>query len=576
MALPNPIPDNPNRWSGWKNYNSPNFYERLCLDFSSNARADVIEDHCRQILVWWQKKLPLKNQPSNPMAQMLRGGLDEAPQFLAEARTKLLDPKERARIDEEIHGKLLGKALEEFQKLLDFTIADKRLSKESEEKLRIAGEGLGLDRAKIDATITAALENTGAVRIVEQPSAEPAPDPAAVPPATPRPAQAPAPPPAVPAASGSPSDEFRRILKMSRLCLDGDEMSDDQRDAMCNLGESLGLTGGEAEDLIDAYLEEMASAPMAPATKAPQSGHGRQAVAAPSPAAARAAAAAKAPAPVANRPAAAPAAEVKKEPPIEINTSPAAIALERAKYPNFTNQIGVEMSLVPTGRFTMGSAEAGAQPNEAPETPVVLSCFYMARVPITNEQYEIFAPTHAAKRAPWADGRHPVLYVSWNEAAAFCEWLSKREGRTYRLPTEAEWEYSARGQDGRVFPWGNWSSVGLFANFADARTNFPWRDASFDDGFAETAPVGSFPRGASPFGIEDLSGNVFEWCLDCYEPYKGKEILNPKNLSKGRQRVYRGGSWKSRMSSLRASARAFNEPSYLANDVGFRIVCECA
>ena len=96
MALPDPIPDNPSRWPDWKNYNSPDLYARLCLDSSSNATAEIIEDHCRRILVWWQKKLPLKSQPSNPLAQMLRGGLDEAPHFLAEARTKLLDPKERA------------------------------------------------------------------------------------------------------------------------------------------------------------------------------------------------------------------------------------------------------------------------------------------------------------------------------------------------------------------------------------------------------------------------------------------------------------------------------------------------
>ena len=87
MALPDPIPDNPSRWPDWKNYNSPDLYARLCLDSSSNATAEIIEDHCRRILVWWQKKLPLKNQPSNPLAQMLRGGLDEAPHFLAEART---------------------------------------------------------------------------------------------------------------------------------------------------------------------------------------------------------------------------------------------------------------------------------------------------------------------------------------------------------------------------------------------------------------------------------------------------------------------------------------------------------
>ncbi len=579
MALPNPIPDNPNRWAGWKNYNSPDFYERLCLDFSSNATPDVIEDHCRQILVWWQKKLPLKNQPSNPMAQMLRGGLDDAPGFLAEARTKLLDRKERAKIDEEIHGKLLGKAVEEFQKLLDFTLADKRLTKDSEEKLRIAGGGLGLSQEKIDETVAAALERTGSVRVVDQPPPEPAP--------IPGPASAPIPitvptlaVAAAPAASGRPSDEFRRILKMSRLCLDGDEMSDDQRDAMCNLGESLGLTGGEAEDLIDEYMEGMASMPMAPAGKAPSAAHGRPASVAPSPVAARAAAQAKASAPAAIRPPASPAPPIpdpvaKKEPLIEINLSPAALAMDRAKYANFTSKIGLEMFLIPSGRFTMGSEEPGAQPNEGPVTPVVLSRFYMSRLPVTNEQYEVFDPTHAVKRAPWADGRHPVLYVSWNEAAAFCEWLSKREGKTFRLPTEAEWEFSARGHDGRIFPWGSWNSVGQYANFADVRTNFPWRDVSVDDGFAETAPAGSFPRGASPFGIEDLAGNVFEWCLDCYEPYKGKEILNPRAV-KGRQHVYRGGSWKSRMSSLRATARAFNEPSYLANDVGFRIVCECA
>ena len=563
MALPDPIPDNPSRWPDWKNYNSPDLYARLCLDSSSNATAEIIEDHCRRILVWWQKKLPLKNQPSNPLAQMLRGGLDEAPHFLAEARTKLLDPKERARIDAELHSKLLGNALDEFRKLLDFTLADKRLSKESEEKLSIAGQGLGISQADIDAVITAALESKGAARVVEAPPPEPAPAPVSV--AVPSLAAA--------AASGSPEDEFRRILKMSRLCLDGDEMSDDQRDAMCNLGESLGLTGGQAEDLIDEYLEVMSGAPMMPAAKSAPVAHSRQQAHAPPPVPVRAAPVAKAAAPGSNRPA---VPVAKKEPQIEINISPAALAGERQKFPNFTSAIGVEMFLVPSGRFAMGSDCADAQPNEGPVTPVVVTCFYMARMPITNDQYEMFDPTHKAKRAPWADGKHPVLYVSWNEAVAFCQWLGKRERKTYRLPTEAEWEYSARGGDGRIFPWGTWSTAGHFANFADASTNFPWRDPSVNDGFAQTAPVGSFPRGASPFGIEELAGNAFEWCLDPYAPYKGREILNPRGPENGRQRVYRGGSWKSRMSSLRATARAFNEPSYLANDVGFRVVCECA
>ena len=563
MALPNPLPDNPLKWVDWKNYNSPNLYARLCLDFSANATADMIEEHCRQLLVWWQKKLPLKSQPSNPMSQLLRGGLDEAPHFLAEARSKLLNPEERAKIDAGIHVELIGNALVEFKKLLGFTLADKRLSKESEGKLRTAGEGLGLGPGDIDGAIAAELERTGAMRVVEPPP----PDLAPLPPPSSAPAAG------APASSSTPLDEFRRILKMSRLCLDGEEMNDDQRDAMCNLGESLGLTGGQAEDAIDEYLEAMASSAMAPAVKAPPAVLNRQPQPASPTIAGRAASVSKASAPVAVRP---PAPEAKKEPKIEINLSPAARAQERQKYRNFTNTIGLEMFLIPSGRFVMGSEDAGAQPNEGPLTPVILTSYYMARLPITNAQYEKFAPSHAAKRAPWANDKHPVLYVSWNEAEAFCKWLSKQERKTYRLPTEAEWEFSARGEDGRIFPWGSWSSVGHFANFADARTNFPWRDSSIDDGFAETAPVGSFPRGASPFGIEDLSGNVFEWCLDAYEPYKGKEVLNPRAAQKIQQRVYRGGSWKSRMSSLRTTARAFNDPAYLGNDIGFRIVCECA
>ncbi len=566
MALPNPLPDNPLKWVGWKDYNSKNLYARLCLDFSANATSDMIEEHCRQLLVWWQKKLPLKNQPSNPMAQLLRGGLDEAPHFLAEARTKLLNAEERARIDAEIHVELIGQALGEFKKLLGFTLADKRLSKESEGKLRIAGEGLGLGPGDIDRAIAEELERTGASRVVEPLPPEPAP---------PAPVHSPpsAPVAGASAASGTPFDEFRRILKMSRLCLDGEEMSDDQRDAMCNLGESLGLTGGQAEDTIDEYLEEMASAPMASAVKAPPAVLNRQPQIASRAVGGKPAPVAKASASVATHP---PVSAVKMEPKIEINLSPAARAQERLKFPNFMSTIGLPMFLVPSGRFVMGSEGDGAQPNEGPLTPVILTSYYMSRLPITNGQYEKFDPSHAAKRASWANDKHPVLYVSWTEAEAFCQWLSKLEGKIYRLPTEAEWEFSARGEDGRIFPWGSWSSVGHFANFADARTNFPWRDSLIDDGFAETAPVGSFPRGASPFGIEDLAGNVFEWCLDTYESYKGKEVLNPRASQKTQQRVYRGGSWKSRMSSLRATARAFNDPAYLANDVGFRIVCECA
>ena len=543
MALPNPLPDNPLRWEGWRNYNSDNFYERLCLSYGSNPNPEQIEDNCRQLLVWWQKKLPLKNQPSNPIAQILRTGLDEAPKYLAEARTLLLDPDARARIDVELHALVVAHALVEFKKLLSFALGDNKLHEADEQRLYQRGRGLGLGHDDMQSAVAEELSRVGAERVA---TAAPAPVLIRV---------------AGDATIGAgfesrePFEEFRRMLRMSKLCLDGDDMTDDQRDALCNMGESLGLTGGQAEDLIDEYLEEA----------------GNQTI----------------PAGTASKPVAviakpAPPLQKKQEPPpsprpvaVPVTVSPLAMAQERLKHPNFKNSLDVELLLVPSGTFGMGTAASDAAPHEQPVTQVTLGCFHMARHPVTNAQYELFDPGHRAKRAPWADDRHPVVYVSSREAEKFCQWLSAKEGRKYRLPSEAEWELTARGTDGRAFPWGEVLDSGTLANFADLRTSFPWRDALLDDGFAETSPVGSYPRGASPFGVEDLAGNVFEWCLDFFDLYKGKPCTNRRGPTNGTKRIYRGGSWKSRMGNLRATARNFNVPDYQSNDVGFRILCEC-
>jgi formylglycine-generating enzyme required for sulfatase activity len=552
VALPNPLPDNPLRWDGWKNYNSPNLYDRLCLGFDSNAGPEQIEDNCRQLLIWWQKKLPLKNQPSNPIAQVLRSGLDEAPVFLVQARTELLNPEARARIDAELHARVVQQAIEEFKKILSFAVADKRLLPDAEERLYTAGGDLGLARDDIKGAIDTELERLGAVRAQAPPP--PAPVAAAVAPVVTAPAAV--------SHSRDPATEFRRMLRLSRLCLEGEEMTDDQRDALCNMGEGLGLDGNEAEDLIDEYLEEVLDMPAAPAAAAkPKSAR---------PSAAKSATA-RAAAPKAK--AATSNATPAKEP--VINTSPLARAQEKIDYPNFTNSIGAEMLLITSGSFSMGSEKSDATAQEQPVTPVTLGCFYMAQFPITNAQYEMFDKAHSSKRGPWADDHHPVIYVNARDAEKFCQWLSIREGRKYRLPTEAEWEFAARGSEGRTFPWGEQLDAGHYANFADSRTSFAWREVRIDDGFAETSPIGAFPRGASPFGIEEMAGNVFEWCLDCFEAYKGKPRVNPRGPLPGPRRIYRGGSWKSRSSSLRASARHFNMPDYSSNDVGFRIVCEC-
>lgn len=564
MALPNPIPDNPLRWDGWKNYNSDDLYARLCLSYESNPSPDQIEENCRQLLVWWQKKLPLKNQPSNPLSQMLRGGMDEAPALLAEARTKLLDPEMRSQFDQQLHSQIVLEALGEFKKLLAFALGDNRLREEDENRLYERGRALGLSRDDMKAAVDAELERAGAERVMAAA--------AVVTPAAPASATGVAGgvPMAMPAhLEGKDAfSEFRRMLRLSRLCLDGEEMTDDQRDAMCNMGESLGLTGGQAEDLIDEYLDEMSGMPITPMAAPTRS--------------------AVAPAPAAPKPAptvkVAPVAPAKKPEPSpsavapaarEINTSPLARAQERQKYPNFTNKADVEMLLVTSGEFFMGSNARDAAPHEQPITKVTLSCFYMSRFPITNAQYEKFDPTHKNKRALGAGDNHPVVYVNSKDAEKFCQWLTMREGTKYRLPTEPEWEYAARGMDGRSFPWGERLDAGNLANFADKQTSFAWRDPNIDDGFPEASPVGSFPRGASPFGMEDMAGNVFEWCLDYFESYKGKDRVNPRGPTNGTKRIYRGGSWKSRAANLRTTARNHNLPDYSSNDVGFRVVCEC-
>ena len=561
MPLPSPIPDNPIRWDGWKFYNSENYYERLCLSFDSNPSDHQIEDHCRQLLVWWQKKLPLKNQPSNPMAQILRAGLDEAPQCLVEARTDLLNPESRAKIDEFLRGRMKEQAIAELDKYLVFSIRDGLLSREDELYLYQVGATSGLKEDDISLVIESELEKRGAKR---KPVEEPAPPQVVAPSAGPAVALA---------RSDNPTDEFRRVLRLSGLDSD---LTDDQRDALCNMGENLGLTGGQAEDLIDEYIDERDG--VAPLRAPSQT----NAVAAP---------AARKP-PVPARPVAAAPAIKKKEAaparpnatvtaapsPVEIAArfSPLTRAQEKAKYPTFQNQLSMEMLLVPSGAFFMGGTDREAAPNEKPVAQVTQTCFYISRWPVTNAQFEKFDPTHASKRIPTADDKHPVVYVNSLEAIKFCEWLSAREKKKYRLPTEAEWEYAARGSDGRSYPWGERLDEGYYANFADRNTNFTWRDPDIDDGYAETSPVGAYPKGISPFGIEDMAGNVWEWCNDFFETYKDKPRLNPKGGSAASgKRIYRGGSWKSRATSLRATTRNFNMPTYSSNDVGFRIVCEC-
>lgn len=535
VSFPIPLPDDPRKWDGWSRYHSSDPYERLCLDPHTHPSDELIEERFRELLLWWQKKLPLKNQPSNPLAQLLRSGLDESSRYLTEARVELLNPERRQQVDHELAAKAEERAIAEFNKYVTFALNDKTLSPQEEETLRAFGRQHGLSDERMLGLIEAALQSCGGVRVTP-----PAPGVAA--------AGA-----EKPGAALGPDEDFLRMLRLSGL--DADDMTDDQRDAFVNMAENLGIEPGDAEDLVDLYLEEIEAKSAPPPTKPVH------VVAPKAPAAATNGAG-----PASNG--AGPASVAKKAAPIDA-------AAERARFQNFTSSIGIELMLVPSGAFQMGSDAEEAQPNERPITPVTLGPYYLSRHPVTNAQYELFDSGHVRKRAPAAGDQHPVVYVSSTEAMKFCQWLSSRERRKYRLPTEAEWEYAARGTDGRKYPWGSQEGRGDLANFADRNTVFAWSDREIDDGFAESSPIGSFPLGASPFGMEDMAGNVWEWCLDFLESYRGTPKTNPRGAISGMKRVYRGGSWKSRFNSLRTTTRGSNLPNYACNDLGFRVVCEC-
>jgi formylglycine-generating enzyme required for sulfatase activity len=531
-TFPVPLPDDPYKWDGWSKYKSPNFYERLCLDPRANPSNELIEQHCRELMRWWQKKLPLKNQPSNPLAQILRPGLDESSRYLTEARVELLDPARRQQVDSELAAQANEQAIIEFHKYLTFALADGVLTAEEEKNLHRFGGEHGLSKEQIASYIEAELKDSGGQRVT---AAAPAP----------RSDEAPK-PLRRRQRSLDPKEDFMRMLRLSGLDTDG--MADDTRDAFVNMAENLGIDASEAEDLVDLYLEE-ADKMLDPGAPEP------------------------------------PRVTVVQQPiktatngqtaPVDAPAVVLSPEADRQRFANFANSFGSQMLFIPSAEFVMGSEAPDAGPNERPVGKMTLSRFYMSRHLVTNGEYEQFDPSHGRKRAPGAGDRHPVVYVSSLEAIKYCQSLSARERKRYRLPTEAEWEYAARGLDGRKYPWGNHERRGDLANFADRNTVFAWSDREIDDGYPESSPVGAFPFGASPFGIEDMAGNVWEWCLDYFEPYRGIAKVNPRGPAAGAKRVLRGGSWKSRFNSLRATTRNSNVPNYSCNDLGFRIVCEC-
>lgn len=259
---------------------------------------------------------------------------------------------------------------------------------------------------------------------------------------------------------------------------------------------------------------------------------------------------------------------------------------------------------IPAGRYVMGSTSG--LPDEYPQSVVeIAKPFLMSTTEITNEQFRLFMPEHDSKviDQQWKDHifpgypankpEMPVIRVTWEEAMAFTQWLATQTGQNVKLPTEAQWEWAARGGSDQPFFFGE-SGFEKYANLADANiaylavrgvnpqpvpaksrtplNDFVPRDDSFDDGIL--VPSGTAQYMPNPWGLHDMHGNVAEWTRTSYRPYPYDEHDGRNNLSTTERKVVRGGSWRDKPAYATASHRLMYAPYQKVYNVGFRVIIE--
>jgi formylglycine-generating enzyme required for sulfatase activity len=311
------------------------------------------------------------------------------------------------------------------------------------------------------------------------------------------------------------------------------------------------------------------------------------------------------------------------------------VATKRSEVPEkvIANSIGMKLALIPAGEFMMGTRESDADllklfarynarinavfQDERPVHQVrIIKPFYLGVHHVTVGEFRQFANatgwfTDAEKRnaskertkrlstatGRWEDGpyytwqepgfkqtrQHPVVCVNWSDVVAFCKWLGRRERKTYRVPTEAEWEYACRAGTTTLYWFGNDpEDLAKAANVADAALSVKFRRRAYyairaSDGYVFTSPVGTFR--ANPFGIYDMGGNAFQWCSDRYDD--NYYATSPRDDPPGPQaralapgRVLRGGSFLISPWGARSAARAGVRIEMSGNDIGFRVVRE--
>ncbi len=237
--------------------------------------------------------------------------------------------------------------------------------------------------------------------------------------------------------------------------------------------------------------------------------------------------------------------------------SPIPVGADPAWMPIVQEINGLPMVYVPAGCFMMGSENGGR--DERPVHEVCLSAFWISQTEVTNAQYAECVNAGACEPPAYRVhfdnpdyANHPAVYVDWGQASAYAQWIGAS------LPTEAQWEYTARGPGGREYPWGDTPSSCELANFSDC--------------VGGTAPVGSYPVGASWVGALDMAGNVLELVTDWYGRYPRERQVDPTGPTGGDVRILRGGSFFNESSDARCANRYGYSPHYSLGTIGFRVV----